>query len=361
MSKTVFVLGAGFSAPARMPVQADLMRDVLGHPSRAGVRKTYKTLFNLLNPDEMANIPLEDVFTMLDRARRSGETIRGLSRKEIERSHTQLLVAITRQFKPKLTRFGHPAYTSFFSELVRVRIGAGDAAAQEEDPFSIITLNWDTIPEIVLSRLGRLGTSPPAVIDYTCYDYDLAGRPGHVPSINRKAREKFNIKVMKLHGSLNWLVCNSCGRLFSAEPERRSSGVVIAGKRHCRFCKDVVLDPLIITPTLVKDLAQTHLRMVWHNALMDLQEAERIVFIGYSFPMADFEFRYVLMKAVAGNADVSVRVLLYPDDTCKDCKRLWERDTIQERYRSFFGGRDLDFSYGDSGEFMTQPHRLWNW
>src|SRR5215211_5217752 len=162
MSKTVFVLGAGFSVPAQMPVQADLMFEVLRRPSQTGVRQTYNSLFNLLDPAEMANVPLEDVFTMLDRARRSGETIRGLSRDEIERSHTQLLNAITHQFNRKLMSFSHPAYTSFFSELVRVRVGAGNGTAQQDDPFSIITLNWDTIPEIMLSAVGRSTTGKGA-------------------------------------------------------------------------------------------------------------------------------------------------------------------------------------------------------
>jgi hypothetical protein len=49
-----------------------------------------------------------------------------------------------------------------------------------------------------------------------------------------------------------------------------------------------------------KNLNNTHLKMVWQNAMIDLREANRIVFLGYSFPLADFEFRYLLLKSAFG-------------------------------------------------------------
>lgn len=134
------------------------------------------------------------------------------------------------------------------------------------------------------------------------------------------------------------------------------------GSEKCRVCQDVDLENLILTPSLVKDISQTHLKMVWHNALMDLQEARRIVFVGYSFPLADFEFRCILLKAITGHEDIVVRVVLYPpDDLCRTDQDKLKRDEVKERYANFFGQRDVDFKFMDAKDFMAEPSLAWEW
>ena len=120
----------------------------------------------------------------------------------------------------------------------------------------------------------------------------------------------------------------------------------------------------------MKDLNNTHLRMTWHNALMDLQQAKRIIFIGYSFPLADFEFRYTLTKAIAGSniprKNKKIRAILYPPDKRikrkTDDKRLkWERDAQEKRYSDFFSQLNFDIKYMDALEFMQDPDLIWDW
>jgi hypothetical protein len=362
MSKMVFVLGAGFSAPAGMPVKADLMTDILGtrsEPLQDQVRHTYSALFNITDKKSMENIPLEDVFTMLDRARRYGETIRGLSHRQISDSHSAILKAIAHEFDKKLMGFDPSLYDPFFQELIQRRRGRGNKEAQREDPFAILTLNWDTIPDFSILRNGEPSHTG---VDYACYDHALDGVECHLPSIFLKAEGKFNIKLLKLHGSLNWLICSSCGRLFSRTQNGDRPTICFPETENCRFCEEVELENIIITPTLVKDISQTHLKSVWHNALTDLQESGRIVFVGYSFPMADFEFRYILLKALAGRGDVSIRVVLYPpDELCKSDEERWERKRIEYRYTHFFGQRDVEFRYLDVRDFISNPQLIWEW
>jgi hypothetical protein len=57
MSKTVFVLGAGFSAPARMPVKTDVMRGVIRGSAQSEVRRTYQTLFQMLDAQDFMTDP----------------------------------------------------------------------------------------------------------------------------------------------------------------------------------------------------------------------------------------------------------------------------------------------------------------
>src|SRR6476646_10217177 len=125
MSETVFIFGAGFSAPAGMPVQADIMSNVLRRKSQDVVRATYQTLFNMVDPDEMKGVPLEDVFTMLDRAGHSGETIRGLNHNQIRDSYDALIKAVAHEFNRRLMNFDSSPYASFFSALVSRRLGTG--------------------------------------------------------------------------------------------------------------------------------------------------------------------------------------------------------------------------------------------
>jgi hypothetical protein len=361
--RTVFVLGAGFSAPAKLPVQADIMKEVMLRRSQSfqiEAQEALKTMFESLQPDELETVPLEDVFTMLDRARKAGETIKGFSHEEIRKSYAALVRTIVHEFQRKLNGFdfsGSP-FVDFADELIAKRYADGSLIAQDADPFSLISLNWDTIPDYLINTRGCT-SGRRVVLDYGCYDYDLEDSPGHLPSIRRKGQGLFNVKLLKLHGSLNWVVCSCCARLFSCNTGGSPPIASLAGQ--CRYCGAVDLENVIITPTLMKDLAQNQVRNVWHNAYLDLQDCSRLVFVGYSFPMADFEFRYMLLKATLGNQFLKVRVVLFPPDPCTG-EVLWRRNEVQNRYQQFFGAnRDIEFKFMDSADFMRDPRLIWDW
>jgi hypothetical protein len=363
---TIFVLGAGFSAPAHLPLQAELMRGVMKRtspqPFQLDARDTLKRMFDALDSTELKTVSLEDVFTMLDRARKTGETIRGFSHQDIQDSYKSLVQTIVQEFRRPLTDmdFTSSPFPAFVDELIKKRHGNGSNDDQESDEFSIVSLNWDTILDHLLNTRGTTGDRK-VVLDYGCYDYDLNNQPDHIPSIRRKGEGLFNIKLLKLHGSLNWVVCSCCGRLFSDNDDAQPPVAPLTPTPTCRFCSDVELENVVITPTLMKELAQNQLRNIWHNAFLVLQDCDRIVFVGYSFPMADFEFRYILLKSILGKQSLKIRVVLFPSDPC-DGQALWRRDEVQQRYSQFFGSnRDIKFKFLDSAQFMCDPDLLWNW
>jgi hypothetical protein len=124
-----------------------------------------------------------------------------------------------------------------------------------------------------------------------------------------------------------------------------------------------------MTPTMLKNLSNTHLKLVWQNAAIDLREASRIVFLGYSCPLADFECPYLLLKAVsqhkdfAGSADyrdVKIRVLLYPEHPRNEAEK-YKRDEEEKRCRNLFAAKDIQFKYMDIRNFMTNEDLVWNW
>lgn len=92
---------------------------------------------------------------------------------------------------------------------------------------------------------------------------------------------------------------------------------------------------------MTKNLEMTHLRMVWHNAFRELSEATNVVIAGYSLPDVDFEFRYLLLKALAANPNnPKVRIIgraQKPKDQVDKAvqERLNQRQ--EEWYRSTLG------------------------
>jgi NAD-dependent SIR2 family protein deacetylase len=237
-------------------------------------------------------------------------------------------------------------------------------ADQDKDPFSIITLNWDTLLDNHLYDACKKYTLdndnlPKAFPDYCCYNYDTNGE---LPSTLLKVSGKYNIKLMKLHGSINWLLCTNCGRLLT--DYRYNISLQGMGKAHslvhCKQCeknnKNYGLKNVIITPTFLKDLNNLQLKNIWHNAYLDLSEASEVIFLGYSFPDADFELRYILKKALKSN--VKIKVILHPSDDPKNlnkklnCLNKSDKKCIlnklvypEIRYKNFFKNHDISFNY----------------
>ncbi len=378
MSKTVFILGAGFSAPAGIPVQDKIMtavpQSVRDRKYFNHVTKYYSDIFRIEKITDYGKIPLEDIFTFFDRAIANGEDTNAFSYRDtiqIQRAFRKTIAMVIynsmRLFVEDESKGDiRNAYSDFFSEVVAKRI---ENNANDYDPLAILSTNWDTLPEYFIQLIEKK-LKRKIMFDYCCYDYDYFERKEkHTPSIHLKAKGFYNIKIHKLHGSLNWSYCSNCGRLWLKLRSKFPPVFFEKQANNCHNCENVRLRRLLIMPTMLKDINNTHLKMVWHNALMDLQEAERIFFIGYSFPLADFEFRYMLAKAIAGGKRKKVRAILYPPDKAQghflrlgDYKKaLMIRDDTAERYCNFFGGHDFQCKYMDVIDVMKKPDIIWDW
>jgi hypothetical protein len=118
--------------------------------------------------------------------------------------------------------------------------------------------------------------------------------------------------------------------------------------RHCqKYGHDNRLAGSLVMPTFLKDLSNFQIKLVWQNASVELMEASHLVFIGYSLPHADFEFRQLLSRMVNPNA--TIEVVLYEGDS-DDARRRYRDET--ERYRQFFGNRELRFHPSGVIEFV---------
>lgn len=173
-----------------------------------------------------------------------------------------------------LTFLGNAATTTTGYDRLVTRLEKGD---------TIITLNYDTLLD---SALWRQGWDPKR-------GYSLAGGPEKVrwSAITDAARGDVSaMRLLKLHGSVNWFVRGSFSRLdaaFTKKPVRVSAPRrnEIAG--HIRQ---------IIPPIYGKAFKHDHWRHLWDLAYRALLDADVFVVIGCSLVDTDFHLRALVSR-----------------------------------------------------------------
>ena len=395
--KRVYVLGAGFSYDAGCPLQAQILDriqsfdvqklidtspisfDVVGHFERA--RTTLHRLLRSVFPAETTP-SLEDVFTLLDQTIDTQGSCGGFGWRELEICRSALNQTILFAFHSASEGVQPGAaalYRSIAAHMVKERLRPGQAA----DPLAVVSLIWDSLLEdAIYWCIDRLSAGRQIDIDYCCYTTPLEKTSPHTPSPVQKAAGVYNIKLMKLHGSANWLTCPNCDRLFTGVGAEGTAWDLYVRARDCAECtqrpdctehqnrhghdmspedgssvyadsdllRPLGLQPFFISPTYVKKFANPHIQMTWHNAFLDLTEADEVVFIGYSLPEADYHVRTLLRRSV--RRDAAITVVLARGDAPRKSGRGKRHSPTAQRYLSFFGrGRvSLDFS-GVQGYF----------
>jgi hypothetical protein len=147
---------------------------------------------------------------------------------------------------------------------------------------------------------GRNGSEPDCYVSSVA-EYEPRVRSG----LWTLGARGYNLKLLKLHGSMNWLQCSRCQQLFVSFDEKINIPNYI-NARLCRHCEkrnvQARLQGSLVMPTFLKDLSNFQVKLVWQNAAIELMEADHLVFIGYSLPQADFEFRPMLTRMVSKHA-----------------------------------------------------------
>jgi len=366
-SKTVYILGAGFSRCAGFPLQAEILQ----RADRLGMMDAPLEMFKsfLMHYDRWREFrnrtfpirqtpTLEEVFTLLDETVSGHGFCSGYSFDKLEKVTEALRRVILFVFHvagEKVSGRSAGFYRSVAAHLLDRRGAAGQGA----DPLSVICLNWDCLLEkAIYWCIGQANALKRADIDYCCYTTPLTDTCPHTPSLLQKAKGLFNFKIMKLHGSANWLLCPNCNRLYTGVggPERVWEQYV--QPQACPSCQRLLsretdlktedlpqLEPFFITPTFVKIFDNPHIQMTWHNAYVNLGEATEIVFIGYSLPLADYHFRTLLRRAVRPEASITV-VLTLNDKVKSNTPRHLRPYFAETRYREFFGSERVMFDFG---------------
>lgn len=217
---------------------------------------------------------------------------------------------------------------------------------------TVISLNYDVIVDnamFVLSENFQNMRPPEYGVDIATRQYknfSQAGTFGH---------------LLKIHGSLNWLYCDKCKRLDLHISESMRTAKALDELYHtvplndayscqgtpCRNYPqcDGFVNPILITPTYVKDYENPHVEKVWQNAEAKLKEADKVVFIGYSLPSDDVEVAMLLKRGLdhLSRDKITVVEFVAGDEN----KPVEQRTPLShhptgQRFRSLFGP-DIDW------------------
>jgi hypothetical protein len=158
---------------------------------------------------------------------------------------------------------------------------------------TVVTFNYDLVPEMLAqSQLVRerfqYRTKEPG-----------ANEPGYSP-------------LLKLHGSVNWLLQSTLAVKTDADD------------RAALTCDDSELAIAGPGPSKQK-LSSGRLQWCWTEALAALEKAAAIIFVGYRFPPTDAEARGKLLGAIRKNKDehhLAIHTVLGPNTSSDDSRRL---------------------------------------
>ena len=157
-----------------------------------------------------------------------------------------------------------------------------------EPQDTIITLNYDTVLDSALLSKGWNPTS----------GYGLTGGPQKFkwkmprPPLSPQLT---NVKLLKLHGSLNWLVGGSYSeiqKVFAAKPSRVILSQSPGSNETGGFIRQ------IIPPIYGKFFQHSHWQSFWHAAYDSVVDADMIVVIGCSLIDSDFHLTGILSRAM---------------------------------------------------------------
>jgi len=245
--------------------------------------------------------------------------------KEMDRELKQFFQAF---YNIDVARIGKGTIFPTFEEV----LGALELALQREENFKVAGTVWDqyrirrcreyVVTLICIILAAKLGPEPTGAPNHhsklikaipagetTCFislNYDLlidnairvANRTPEYGTefANAIDRTGEGVGLYKLHGSLNWLRCPTCGSLTHTGSSKGAS-YPIERRARCqtRNCNAETI-PIVVPPTFFKVMSDFHLEQVWHRAELALLEAEKIFFCGYSLPDADMHIRYLLKK-----------------------------------------------------------------
>jgi NAD-dependent SIR2 family protein deacetylase len=328
--KVAFILGAGFSCESGLPTTRTVVNTFLQSPQGGlnvrvedeitnQLKRFWRYVFNF---DGQADFPsLEDHFTILDLAANSGRNIGPEYTPRKLRAIRRF--SIHRIFQILDVRYQHSqSITRLLSRARTVQL-------------SIVSTNWDIVVENHLRESG------------IPYSYGLA-----VEDQTGKKIRVNGVPLLMLHGSANWIYCDSCRRLYVGAPGGGKGALhaliyltrddfrqlcpendeVIAlvsdaprDAKQCVHCQNR-LGARIATFSYRKEVSIPQFQTVWQHAFSALRDSDSWLFVGYSLPDADFEFRHLLKSAEkSGRSPKSVHIILKDDVDA------------EQRFKRFFG------------------------
>lgn len=361
--KVVLITGAGFSAKADLPVQSLVLGSLfrfspnVGHIGRGDYSMSIALIKGFLNAvflnrgrsmeiaeedrPVIEGLTLEDVYTVLDKAVVRRDWLAHYDWIKLVEVRRALDLCVLVFLTAKQEEYKGNDYYRLAQRLNKTY----------DDAWSTITLNWDTIWDKTLGKALEPGHK---IIDYGCAHYWLIGDEYRLEPHSKLA---LGTTLLKLHGSFNWLSCPRCRTLFVSQTDIGKLGYL--DLFVCPRCAvngadpfGPMLQPLFLSPTILKTFDSPSLNTIWDNAIHTISEASRIIFVGYSFPLADHDLRFLLRKAVRKNTRIDV--VLTQSSNPRPLKPDIVKHTPYSRFKSFFNLGDEAFHFDGWEDFFNR-------
>jgi hypothetical protein len=346
--KTVFIFGAGASAPAGVPMMADfvdraerLFRENRFEPgSRAAVEDVFRAIGELQPVYAKAYLDLDNIealFGVIEMAQLVGK-LAGRDGPSIEKLRSSLVTMIVETIEQS-TKLGHPqahAAAEPYGSLLRSLKQISETRAGRALEPSFITFNYDLALDHALTFSG------------VPFDYGLSEdtRPRALP-------------LLKLHGSINWGLCQepACREIVpfyvseaQFDPIFTQSGqaaIYNLGselKRRREHHNMALTGPVIVPPTWNKTEYHGGLTRVWQRAAAELGSADSLIVVGYSLPESDSFFRYLFALGSTSQTRLKRVMVVNPDPDGE----------VARRFKGMLGRAlqsRVQFVTGDEGKF----------
>ena len=219
MRSTVYIVGAGFSKHAGLPLQKDftealiLPREERSHPSRPLIKHLDRFINKAFDHNKIAKARfwpnLEDIFTNIDLAANTGH--------HLGPHHSPSNLRMTRRvLLARMMLMLDECYTAPESRRTTEWKNLEDfLRAIDLSNSAFISLNWDTVIERRLAELRHVDK-----FIYGC-GAKAAQFADHGDLISRRdlRDDATAVSVIKIHGSVNWLYCDNCRQLYWFPPE----------------------------------------------------------------------------------------------------------------------------------------------
>lgn len=341
----LLIVGAGFSLNAGLPLASDFTRELLNvgklpldGPSARQVKFIRSFVDHIFGEGARLSArewpELEDIFTLIDLSANTGHHLGPrYSSADLRIVRRAIIVRMTRMLSQSYKRRQQNTDNNWrMLERLFEKFDTKSSA--------VLSMNWDTVFERGLAR-----TQGIRQVEYGCH-----------ASAVRFNKEKLlyrdisgeALHILKPHGSVNWLYCDACRETFWVRPidteyvaqtlfRSRDWNAVLRGSkiRHpttlsptCPHCDAESLGTRFATFSYRKALDFPMHSASWRTAEEYLKSTVDWVFIGYSMPAADFEFKHLLKRVqLTEKSRPSITVVTGGSDA----------DSTIARFRTFFG------------------------
>jgi len=312
----LFVFGAGTSHPDGVPLQRDILPIILNDKEIAN-SEIGKIVIQFIKDnfvyDEANNeYPnLESIFLYLDYFIRQNESLSKKYSNSIIHEIKEYLIKLIHHIVNMNTEQTSSIYHKFW-----------DVVEKHNTNISVITLNYDTLLEQAFQQMyKRIG-----YIDYSFhlmnyekskilefFNYWINPRE---PLLTEVDSNPVPIKIIKLHGSLNWKYCNCCNQTLLTPWDRKidlNMGKLTWYSERANETFEYIcpldgtsFETLILTPSFTQNLNRQIFAQLIAEAGREIRAAKKIVFVGYSLSNADVHVRAIFKKNLRQDTQVIV-------------------------------------------------------